>query len=88
MATLLSSSNIYISNVDEKLLSNDDAIFKHQQSNSNETNVNTTNAIKDDNEVIMQQQSSFVISHLDRYCTNVPLYRTMVLLARPTNVRC
>jgi hypothetical protein len=45
----------YISNVGEKLLSNDDAIVKHQQ--SNETNANMKNTTKDDNEVITQQQS-------------------------------
>ncbi len=29
-----------------------------------------------------------VVSHLDMYCTNGLMYRTMVLLARPTKVRC
>ncbi len=30
---------------------------------------------------------STVVSHLDIHCTNVLMYRTMVLLARPTKVR-
>jgi hypothetical protein len=48
----------YISNVGEQLLSNNNAIVKRQWSNSDETNANMTNAIKDDkNEVITQQQS-------------------------------
>ncbi len=29
-----------------------------------------------------------VVSHLDMYCTKVLMYRTMVLMARPTKVRC
>ncbi len=28
-----------------------------------------------------------VVSHLDMYCTNVLMYRMMVLLVRPTKVR-
>jgi hypothetical protein len=28
-----------------------------------------------------------VVSHIDMYCTNVLMYRMMVLLARPTKVR-
>jgi hypothetical protein len=29
-----------------------------------------------------------VVSRLEMYCTNVLMYRTMVLLALPTKVRC
>jgi hypothetical protein len=33
------------------------------------------------------KKNTIVISHLDMYRTNVLMYRTMVLLARPTKVR-
>ncbi len=34
------------------------------------------------------KQKKPVVSHLDMYRINVLMYRTMVLLARPTKVRC
>jgi hypothetical protein len=45
------------------------------------TSLNTDNAIKAIDYV------ACVVSRLDMYCTNVLMYRTMVLLARPTKVR-
>jgi hypothetical protein len=51
---IVKQQSAYISNICEKLLSNDNSIVKRQQSNSNETNANTKNAIKDDIEVITQ----------------------------------
>jgi hypothetical protein len=37
---------------------------------------------------ISAEDTKNVVSHLDMYCTNVLMYRTMVLLACPTKVRC
>ncbi len=56
MTMPLSSCNlqsVYISNISKKLLSNDNTIVESQRLKSNETNAIKTNAIKDDNKVIM-----------------------------------
>jgi hypothetical protein len=59
---VVKQQSAYISTINEKLLSNENIIVKRQQSNSNESNANRTNAIKDDNGGITQQQSSLPFS--------------------------
>ncbi len=59
---VIKQGSAFISNIDEKFFS----IVKRQRSNSNETNANRTNAIKDDNKVITQQQSSLPLSGIVR----------------------
>jgi hypothetical protein len=85
---IIKQQSAHDSNISKMLLSNDNAIVEHQRSSSNETKANATHAIKDNNEVIVQQQSSLPFSGINSLIGHTRLdvlYDINVLLALSLN---